>query len=160
MLIQWSFSSRDIFFSLSCILRFMLLNLLSQFHFLHPDFTSSVILMSLATVGLELANAWLWNASQGAWLFKDCHFKFLEQLEISCVLVVCLVDMSKFPSDHGCQPPLVYQWKYLPQVLPFTIAPSLSLMVWLMITWGLLGGSVGKEPTCQCRRWKRWEFDS
>ena len=47
----------------------------------------------------------------------------------------------------------VYQWKYLPQVLPFTIAPSLSLMVWLMITWGLLGGSVQKGQAKQPYLW-------
>ena len=23
----------------------------------------------------------------------------------------------------------------------------------------LLGGTSGKEPTCQCRRYKRWRFD-
>ena len=30
---------------------------------------------------------------------------------------------------------------------------------YLNIDWGLTGGTSGKEPTCQCRRWKRCGFD-
>ena len=36
---------------------------------------------------------------------------------------------------------------------------ELFLGICCVCIWGFLGGASGKEPACQCKRCKRWEFD-
>ena len=43
--------------------------------------------------------------------------------------------------------------------LTHTYIPQIFLVVFLLISLSFPGGASGKEPTCQCRRHKRYEFD-
>ena len=43
--------------------------------------------------------------------------------------------------------------------LPFTVSVALPCLVFCNITM-MPGGASGKEPACQCRRHKRYGFDS
>ena len=73
-------------------------------------------------------------------------------------------DRQGSPSTHSLDSlfSLSYQGAHLLLVLPSL--PS-GAPVLLKITalpygkWGFPGGTSGKEPACQCRKHKRWEFD-
>ena len=39
------------------------------------------------------------------------------------------------------------------------VSTALSEIVKMLTSLGFPGGTSGEEPTCQCRRCKRWEFD-
>ena len=52
-----------------------------------------------------------------------------------------------------------FMWELSERVSIKKSGLELSLGICWVCIWGFLGGASGKEPACQCKRCKRWEFD-
>ena len=83
-------------------------------------------------------------------LFKRTHLLYLKWIFSKCVHVVSWMTLPE--TSH--KTPLIDVWfLHFPKIWSFIYFFNIIYL------FGFPGGTSGKEPACQCRRWKRHRFD-